>query len=84
MTVAPADDALLSKAAAKYLRVSHRTLERWRVEGTGPRYRKLGYRKLGPHKRSRVLYLRCDLDEFLNRFTYSSTSEYKPYPPRAE
>ena len=78
MTVAPADDALLSKAAAKYLRVSPRTLERWRVEGTGPRYR-----KLGPHKRSRVLYLRCDLDEFLNRFTYSSTSEYKPYPPPA-
>jgi hypothetical protein len=74
-----ADDLLVSKVAARYLQVSPRTLERWRVEGTGP-----SFRKLGPGKRAKVLYRRGDLDTWLAGFTYSSTSEYRPYPPAAE
>ena len=40
---------LTSVEAADLLRVSRRTLERMRIEGTGPRYL-----KVGPGKRSRV------------------------------
>ena len=76
---APADELLVSKAAARYLRVSPRTLERWRVDGTGPRFR-----KLGPGKRAKVVYPLSELTAWLARHAYSSTSEYKPYPPPGE
>lgn len=56
---------------AEMLRISRRTLERMRVEGTGPRYL-----KVGPGKRSRVLYRQADVEEWLARFQYGSTSEY--------
>ncbi len=53
------------------LRISRRTLERMRVEGTGPRYL-----KVGPGKRSRVLYRQGDVMDWLDRFQFGSTSEY--------
>lgn len=53
------------------LRISRRTLERMRVEGTGPRYL-----KVGPGKRSRVLYRQQDVEDWLGRFHFGSTSEY--------
>lgn len=56
--------------AAKYLRLSPRTLERLRVQGDGPRFMKAG-RGL----RARVLYTPSDLHDWISR-TYGSTSEY--------
>ena len=56
---------------AEVLRISRRTLERMRVEGTGPRYL-----KVGPGKRSRVLYRQSEVEAWLNRFDFGSTSEY--------
>jgi len=57
--------------AAEYLRVSPKTLERWRVDGSGPQFF-----KAGPGLRSRVLYRQSDLDAWLEGFVYKSTSEY--------
>ncbi len=66
------DHTLLTTAeAAHLLRLSDRTLERFRVEGTGPRYV-----KAGPGKRARVLYRKEDLEAWLDGFRFKSTSEY--------
>lgn len=35
---------LIQSEAADFLRVSERSLERWRVEGTGPNFRRFGRR----------------------------------------
>ena len=56
---------------ADRLRISRRTLERMRVDGTGPRYI-----KVGPGKRSRVLYRESDVVSWVDRFQFGSTSEY--------
>ena len=63
---------LISTEAADLLRISRRTLERMRVDGTGPRYL-----KVGPGKRSRVLYRQSEVLAWLERQTYGSTSEYR-------
>jgi hypothetical protein len=65
------DVCLVTKEAAQYLHASPRTLERWRVDGDGP-----PYIKLGPGLRAKVLYRLSDLDAWLARFRYNSTSEY--------
>jgi excisionase family DNA binding protein len=65
---------LTTVEAAEYLRLSPRTLEDMRVTGNGPRYF-----KLGPGRRSRVVYRREDLESWLKQFGYGSTSEYQ-YP----
>ncbi len=71
-TSAKSQHTLLTTAEAAYfLRLSARTLERFRVEGTGPRYT-----KAGPGKRARVLYHRSDLEDWLNSFQYENTSQY--------
>jgi len=62
---------LTTTEAADYLRLSPRSLERYRVEGTGPRFL-----KAGPTKRARVLYRIADLDEWLEGTLFTSTSEY--------
>jgi hypothetical protein len=62
---------LTTVEAADYLRLSPRTLEDMRITGTGPRYF-----KLGPGKRSKVVYRREDLEGWIDKFGYSSTSEY--------
>jgi hypothetical protein len=59
--------------AAAYLRLSPRTLERFRVEGTGPRFL-----KAGAGKRARVLYEPEELETWLKGFAFRSTSEYGP------
>ena len=51
--------------AAAYLKISPRTLERWRIEGKGPIYSKLG---------SRVIYAHSDLVEFQKQNIHTSTS----------
>jgi Helix-turn-helix domain len=52
--------------AARYLSVSPRTLQRWRVEGRGPKFLKLG---------KRVAYAEGDLIAFVNANRHQSTSE---------
>ena len=58
---------LSQQQAADYLGVSERSLERWRVEGSGPRFCRLGHR--------RVVYRRDDLDAYGDARTFASTSE---------
>jgi predicted DNA-binding transcriptional regulator AlpA len=69
--LAPSLLFLTTIEVAGMLRISRRTLERMRVEGTGPRYL-----KVGPGKRSRVLYRQLDVEDWLGKFHYGSTSEY--------
>ena len=70
-TTPPELTFLTSVEAADLLRVSRRTLERMRIEGTGPRYL-----KVGPGKRSRVIYRQSDIMTWLDRQSFASTSEY--------
>ena len=63
---------LTTKEAARYLRLSHRTLERLRVTGSGPRYR----RAASGGKKAKVLYLISDLDDWVSK-SFSSTSEHE-------
>jgi predicted DNA-binding transcriptional regulator AlpA len=59
--------ALLTQPeAARILRLSERSLERHRVQGTGPRYASLG---------RRVVYARSDLLAWVQACTRRSTSE---------
>jgi excisionase family DNA binding protein len=62
-----AHSLLTQDEAAEYLRVSPRTLERWRLLGIGPRYVKLGGRK--------VACRLADLDAWINSQLRSSTSD---------
>jgi hypothetical protein len=66
-------DSLLTTAdAALYLHVSPRTLEKWRLAGGGPRYRKLIHR---------VVYTQADIDTWLEAQARTSTSDPGPLPP---
>lgn len=56
---------LTTLEAAEALRLSPRTLERWRWEGVGPPYRKLG---------GAVRYSAADLEKFLSGAVRASTS----------
>ncbi len=51
--------------AANLLRLSARTLERWRVEGTGPRFRRVG---------RRIVYSKVDLESWADGRCFTSTS----------
>jgi len=59
------DKYLIQAEAAKLLRVSGRTLERWRVEGGGPAFRKFG---------RRIVYAAADLHTWAEARRYRSTS----------
>ena len=52
--------------AAQFLNLSPRTLEKQRVIGGGPRFRKFG---------RRVLYAVCDLEAWANARTFETTSD---------
>ena len=52
--------------AAQFLKISPRTLEKQRVTGGGPRFRKFG---------SRVLYARNDLQAWADQRSFANTSE---------
>ena len=60
------DSFLIQVEAAEFLRVSQRTLERWRLEGSGPPFRRFG---------RRVVYARRDLEGWAIKRVFSSTSE---------
>jgi predicted DNA-binding transcriptional regulator AlpA len=57
---------LTQREAALALRLSERTLERWRVSGDGPPFAKLG-RRIG--------YRESDLEAWINSRLVGSTSE---------
>ena len=75
---APARDEprvlLNTEEAAACVRLSGRTLERYRVTGGGPVYLKLG---------SRVFYKKSALDDWLELRRRRSTSDPGPPPPRS-
>ena len=57
---------LTQREAALALRLSERTLERWRVSGGGPPFAKLG---------KRIFYRQSDLDDWIASRLCHSTSE---------
>jgi predicted DNA-binding transcriptional regulator AlpA len=63
---------LTTLEAATYLHLSPKTLEKWRVVGGGPRYRKLGHR---------VVYTQQDIDTWVEDKARTSTSDPGPPPP---
>jgi len=63
------NDLMTTQEAAGYVRLSPRTLERYRVTGEGPKYLKLG---------RRVLYQRSELDIWLEKKVRRSTSDSGP------
>ena len=64
---------LTTQDAALYLHVSPRTLEKWRLQGGGPRYRKLVHR---------VVYTQADIDAWVDGQARTSTSDPGPLPPQ--
>jgi predicted DNA-binding transcriptional regulator AlpA len=65
-TIDPMARYLRTPEAARFLGLSARTLEKHRVYGTGPSYRKLG---------GRVVYAPEDLQAWAERGTRASTSD---------
>lgn len=57
---------LTNDEAASYLRLSPRTLEKQRVIGGGPRFRKFG---------RRVMYAIADLDAWADHHSFGATSD---------
>jgi hypothetical protein len=57
---------LTNEEAAEYLRLSPRTLEKQRVIGNGPKFRKFG---------RRVMYAMADLDGWAAERSFESTSD---------
>jgi hypothetical protein len=66
MNTQPAGKYLPTEAAAAYLGLSKSTLEKGRITGSGPPFRKLG---------RRVLYVIGDLDTWADNCRRHSTSE---------
>lgn len=58
---------LRTKDAAKYLGVGKSTLDRMRIEGNGPKFRRLGNKIIS--------YAVADLDAWAGEQVFSSTSE---------
>ncbi len=68
LSIHPAPEPLLTtEKAATLLAISRRTLEKWRLTGGGPQYRKIGARA--------VRYARADLDAFIQADVRASTSD---------
>ena len=56
---------LTQNEASEFLRLSARTLERWRVEGNGPRFHRFG---------KRVVYSKTALESWADERCFTSTS----------
>jgi hypothetical protein len=61
------DEFYNEEQAAKFLNLSMRTLQNFRVSGLGPVYCRVGKRRLG--------YFRSDLFAFMKQRRFTSTSE---------
>jgi hypothetical protein len=68
-TSEPPSEVLTPKDAAKYLHLSHRTLETMRTRGNGP-----DFAKYGEGRSARVVYRRCDLDAWIASRVRKSTT----------
>jgi len=67
----PASTTLLSTAdVASLLRLRPQTLRKWRLEGRGPRYV-----RLGESYAARVTYRLADLQDWLAQRTFAHTAE---------
>ena len=66
------NDLFTTMEAAAYLRLSHRTLERYRVTGEDPTFLKLG---------RKVFYQRAELDTWVRNGIRRSTSDPGPERP---
>lgn len=64
--VPPGKQYLTTDEAAAFVGCHTRTLMRWRLDGTGPAYRRAG--------KKRVLYSFADLQAWLDRNRFVSTS----------
>ncbi len=62
----PLSEYLIQQQAAELLHISVRTLERMRLEGTGPRFLKAG---------RRVLYSRLAIEQWLETREFESAAE---------
>ena len=62
---------LTQAEAAEVLRLSERTLERYRQEASGPRFARTG--PIG--RQGKVLYKRSDIDAWIAERTFESTSQ---------
>lgn len=65
---------LNTREAALLVRMSPRSLERMRSQGTGPKYCKVGG---GRTRRGRVVYRRSDVIAWLTEKMFSGTSDYR-------
>jgi predicted DNA-binding transcriptional regulator AlpA len=64
-------EILTTNQAAAHLALGRSTLEKWRCAGTGPKFLRLGMRRVGYHK--------ADLDDWIaSRPRLASTSEVEP------
>ena len=63
---APESRLMNTKEASQYIRLAVRTLEKLRLNGGGPRYRKVG---------RLVFYTMDDLDDWVESHTYAMTSD---------
>lgn len=68
-----AEDGAASYIGGENSPISTRTLQRWRLEGVGPVFVKLG---------RLVRYRKSDLDRFLDEHTCTSTSMTRPHGDR--
>jgi predicted DNA-binding transcriptional regulator AlpA len=59
---------LLEREAAAYLRLKPGTLAKYRGEGSGPKFAKLG---------GRIVYAKENIDAWISQCTVSSTAEYQ-------
>jgi len=57
---------LRTQDAARFIGLSYRTLEKYRIAGTGPKYSKIG---------TRIVYAVSDLTEWVERGAKRSTSD---------
>ncbi len=66
------DELMTSAQTAEMLKLSPRTLDQMRVDGSGP-----PFLKAGGGNRSRVLYSRRAVAEWLAQFSFNNTSQYR-------
>ena len=65
---------LTETEAAKIIGFSPRTLQRWRIDGNGPKFLRISPRA--------IRYLREDLDSWIGERSCRSTSEVLPWERR--
>ena len=67
------NDLLDNEQTSTLLGIKPNTLEIWRCKGKGPRFIKLGTEKQSP-----IRYRRADVENWIERQSFASTSAYSP------